>query len=163
MEHWVAVGQKLTAEKHLADDVKKVCGCVQGRETYRLWFLSSIYLQVLVRYGSSRVLFLRRLGRAIKSTARGYGGIYRWSEENRTCPIAGGFSGRFQKVTRQKKYAKGVLSCGWMRILTSHLSSRLEQLAQRCGSYDIAVFVTPTRAACCCDGHSDPGGARLWP
>lgn len=30
MDHWVAVGQKLTAEKHLADEVKKVCGVGGG-------------------------------------------------------------------------------------------------------------------------------------
>lgn len=30
MDHWVAVGQKLTAEKNLAEDVKKVCGVCEG-------------------------------------------------------------------------------------------------------------------------------------
>lgn len=25
MDHWALVGQKLTAEKHLAEDAKKVC------------------------------------------------------------------------------------------------------------------------------------------
>lgn len=45
IDHWVAVGQKLTAEKRLAEDVKKVRGCVgeKGRASGFVFSLS-IYL-----------------------------------------------------------------------------------------------------------------------